>query len=212
MKTAILFSGQLRSFDITYSNIKANLIDSFKECDIFFCVADNNLDLVYKYLIPTKEIHSYDSLPKEDFLISFEPNHHHIPGFLNQWRGVYLVKELMTHYSTEYDYVIRVRPDIMFSHPVAPPELISGVITVSMYGSHSGENGIGVNDKFAIGLFSDMVTYCNFYQSDIIRSYYGNSEQKLYKYLTENGICLNTLDNALIKIDTNGGSRIDSLC
>jgi hypothetical protein len=212
MKTAILFSGQLRSFDSIYFNIKTNLINSFGECDIFFCVGDSNLDLVYKHIIPTKEIYDYDNSYEENFSISLALSDQYIPSFLSQWRGVYLVKELMLQHSTKYDYVIRTRPDIAFSKPIIPPKISPGVITVSKYGSFTNGNLIGMNDKFAIGSFDDMIIYCDFYQSEIIRSYHGNSEQKLYKYLTEKGISLNTLDNALIKTYTDGRSRVDFLC
>ena len=77
--------------------------------------------------------------------------------------------------------------------PITPsavdPNKINAIFhdSYSSVGKEEGGNHdctrIGINDKFAIGSFDNMIKYCDFYKSKSIQYFYGNSEQKLYNYI-----------------------------
>lgn len=239
MKTAVLYSGQLRGFNLIRDDINKNLLNFFGDCDNYFYVSDLNSESNLlnfttsdKILIEKDDL---NSLP--DWKVNSTLDGAPFINFLYQWRGVMKCKDLMLKQNKRYDYVIRIRPDVFFvdddfhfktqspgpyeilkdspnqipwpwehypyyNHqcernfqklPITPSAVNPNKINTmfhecaSVISSEDGGNcnatRIGINDKFAIGSFDNMIKYCDFYKSKSIKDFYGNSEQKLYNYI-----------------------------
>ena len=61
-----------------------------------------------------------------------------------------------------YDYVIRIRPDIIFDRPINIEHIPTKCIGI-VDNRHSGEGNYSCNDFYAIGGSKDMGTYCNLF-------------------------------------------------
>lgn len=207
MKTALLFSGQLRGFKHTFENIKKNLINNFGECDMFFYLGEDEKTFIYDYTDKNNVIFYKDTHHENTNNTLDNPSQHVWQTFLSQWYSVMKCKDLMLSQNKKYDYVIRIRPDIIFNGEITPSMIDIDKINSSSVGTYSHLERPGINDKISIGSFENMNIYCNFFMSDSIKNFYGNSEQKLFNYLTENKLDVNTFDVTLYKINENGQNR-----
>jgi len=181
VRTALLFSGLTRGLSFTHENIKSNIIDNFGDCEIYFYLTGGsnweefqqsfkaNSEAI-KFL-KGKVLFGADETPDPSIIENLngvrtisdagEPRQN---GYYNQWLSVLKCKDFMVSNVNSlllYDYVIRIRPDIIFKSPVSPDMVNLEGITVP----DDQEFG-GINDRFAIGSQNNMVKYCNFFKSD----------------------------------------------
>jgi hypothetical protein len=86
--------------------------------------------------------------------------------------GIASVNAMKNYYKKEYDYTIRIRPDVLLTEFQLPKDNLS----IDHYGN--GKNNDAPGDCFACGKTPQMDIYCNL----------GN----YYDYYYQNGIPLNT--------------------
>lgn len=149
MKTALCFSGQVRTFEKAWPNIIENIINpilEYSSLDLYGVFPHTNQfidQLQWKKLLIT---------PDKSFEISskFGKNARHDPtkinGLLNMWNNWKLANEL-TKSCDEYDWVFKVRPDSWFIDKI---EDLRKLEKDYIYVPNHDDWG-GVNDRFAFG-------------------------------------------------------------
>ena len=201
MRTAILLSGQLRGFKYIIDNLKNNFINYLGEVDTYFYINKDsyNIDDVFT---PTEVKYEDDIIHDESGIFNFLGHQFSTPQrFMQQWYSLYMCKEMMLASNKSYDYVVRTRPDNDFVTPLTWDILNPDKINICNWGNHLG----GYNDRFAIGPFNEMLTYCDFYHH--CKKYPGNSELRLKQYLNENNIPVNFIDHVHYRINEDGSRR-----
>jgi hypothetical protein len=201
MKTAVLISGQIRGFRHITKNLYSNFLNYFGDVDVFVYLSDDNTYKVEEFITPTDITYTKDIIHNETGMNDFQGHHLSTPQkFMQQWYSLQMCKELMLKQNKKYDFVVRTRPDNDFVETITPKILDNQKINICSWGSYSG-----YNDRFAIGPYDEMVTYCDFYNE--CKIYPGNSEMKLKAYLTNKNIEVNLIDKIHYRINENGTRR-----
>lgn len=164
MKTAILISGQARSFAKVYLNQNHMCWSRLPEPHFFVSVADDeDADAVKECLLKLypservkfeKVVQPEQAVPKNlDDLLAAGPNdiaaHSTVQGILKQFWHLVRVAEFaggVFGIGREFDLVVRCRPDIKFHSFPDAIDLPPGAAVALPWWSRSG----GVNDRFAI--------------------------------------------------------------
>lgn len=123
MKTAICFSGELRSIDKTYPILKEKLMNRFSDYDIFYHTWSDDPDLSKIYCIEkdsrTKNIFIENriTIPEKPIYEKNKRPEVFVQGLLRQLYCLKKCNSLKTQYEKEnnflYDVVVRIRPDIL---------------------------------------------------------------------------------------------------
>ena len=146
MKIAVCFSGLPTRLEECYKNIKEFLDYSFEDYDVYGYFPDvgnsKEIDLSFhfeqKEFVFEKDVH----IETKDFWI-----HCPIQPYLQQIFGYKKCFEMVENSKKEYDFIVRCRPDILFSEPYHKIEQLKKNIVYIPNFQHWG----GFNDRFAIG-------------------------------------------------------------
>lgn len=123
MKTAICFSGELRSIDKTYPILKDKLMNRFSDYDIFYHTWNDDPDL-YKLHYIEKDEHTKNilienrlTLPEREIFHKNKRSEVFVQGMLRQLYCLKMCNNLKKNYENEnnfkYDIVVRARPDLL---------------------------------------------------------------------------------------------------
>ena len=191
-KVAICISGQIRdgyqecllllNLFLIYP-LNADIFCSFEDCD------DEKKNYINKELKPKKTIYVSDYIKNENNIIS--------NGTLSMYNKIYLSNKLKIDYEIEnnfkYDYVIRVRPDIIIKEFL--PKYVFENDTNILYFPRKYEvfgedNHRQYPDFIAIGNSKIMDIYSNIFLSLVedLNNKCNVSEMLLFKYLDFNNI------------------------
>lgn len=193
MKTAILFSGQARSLQYTYLNLKEYLIDQIPNCDVFIYVNEDessyqNYDCL-EYLNPVKMVIKKDEYIKDDMKHDQRGGLQSYLQMLNSWKQS---NNLRLQHEKEngfvYDRVIRTRLDIKFFDYVNINDNLDlkSYIYTSDFHNWNCVQGKGYHDRFAIGNSQNITLYCS--MIDYVKQYSNekhvlHAESTLYYHL-----------------------------
>jgi hypothetical protein len=189
-KVAICFSGQIRD---GYKEC-LNLIDIFiikaLGCDVFCCFedCDNNIKEYVQEKLKPKKIKYVGDYKKD-------ANNMVYNGYLSMFNKIYLSNELKKQYEKEnnfiYDYVIRIRPDLVVKQYLPREVFEKNNDKIYIPFSFTGHDWLGFPDCMAIGNSKNMDIYSNIflYYTQNIRNNKNicrMPEYLLYNYLTIN--------------------------
>jgi hypothetical protein len=123
MKTAICFSGELRSIDKTYSLMKEKLMNRFSNYDIFYHTWSDDPDLSKIHYLEKDDhtknisIENRITLPERPIYDKNRRTEVFVQGLLRQLYCLKTCNSLKTQYEKEnnfvYDVVVRIRPDLL---------------------------------------------------------------------------------------------------
>ena len=159
---AVCLSGQLRTFDRCLPSIKKHILDRI-DCDIFAYIAEdvhsgniNLLNTTETIIKPDSFINEYNLINQTGGLGVIS-----IQVILQQINGLYEVNKMKMKYEQQnnkkYDWVIRLRPDMVFSSDM---EDLTKCDNNSIY-IPCGNDHCGYNDRFAFGNSKNMDIYMN---------------------------------------------------
>jgi len=186
-RVAVLVSGQPR-FGKTTTEFMSNVFVNFDRVDWFFNLwqstplfqttpwgiwgvippgwDDINLNWAIDKIMQHMPVkHHLQSLELLD-MSSIEMKYTTKPGIFYQFYSIHKTDLARQNYEKlhgfKYDYVIRVRPDIIFDRPIDinNPVINSGNIGI-IDNRYSGAGEFSCNDFYAIGNSKDMGIYCN---------------------------------------------------
>jgi len=171
MKTAVCICGQCRTLNLTYRNIRKNLLDRLKDYDLFMYVPDDGGSRYARLLEPTILKIERDQPIDEGELVNgkncrFKTG---VQSYLQQLQALKMCNALRLGYEKQtgirYDCVIRSRPDILFMAPVCNMEDLD-LHYIYLPDFHHFD---GCNDRFAIGNPENMTIY--FSKIDHVQTY-----------------------------------------
>lgn len=215
-KTAFLFSGQLRGFLYSQATVKQYFEPLFNEMNIdyVFNVIKENYTINSPNLVkiqywdkdPVENLHQY-CIPNG--IGGFSQYHSDINNntvhdnkykhFMLQWYFVKHAYNLIEDTFQEYDFIVRIRPDLFFYKPITDLDL-SSVDDTTIVIPKKFDFG-GICDRLAIGRPKAMKCYLNFYdECNVIP---GNSETRLQTYLKKHNINIITHDIEFCHINQN---------
>lgn len=200
MKIAICFSGQARSLNWTFFNLKDYLIDKLDNPDIFIHIAEDDSSSKFKNYLDKLDAKvlkiEKDEEINVDKLIHQQRNIKQYMNMINSWKKS---NELRIQYQKEknikYDAVIRTRLDVRFFNPINLNEIkqydLKNYVCVPDFHSFPIIQGQGTNDRFAIGSCKNITKYSN--MIDYIFDYNLNghrihAESTLYYHLKQQNI------------------------
>jgi hypothetical protein len=185
MKIAICFSGQLRTGIENYPNIKEICADIYDDCDFFihtwdFCQYKSyNLSRIFKKptIEPAEKFEKFKELysPKkmvvdgkhDDYINTLQ--HGIQPLWYSFWKSVELKKQYELENNFKYDYVIKLRPDLVLNHHTSA-ELLNEIITtkkdefkmIDWYGTDIVKHTPLATDVFFIAKSNEMDIAANY--------------------------------------------------
>lgn len=130
-KTAICFSGELRSIDVTLPLLEKNVFSRFSDYDIFCFTWTDDPDIAkIQHLIRTGKVKDIELQPRKSFDVDkFFPKKPIKTNYETIIRQLYCVKRansIKTTYAIDnkinYDIVVRVRPDLLVLNDTFLPE------------------------------------------------------------------------------------------
>lgn len=160
MKTAVLLSGESRTFRDCFPSLNACVLSQNK-CDIFLHVyEDENTEDVLKIYSPKRFLvedknKTKINVPKVCESSWKEPGTDVI-SCLAQWRNVQKAFELIDE---QYECVIKTRYDIKYTNPLLTCSFDMERLNVPSGGDWRG----GLFDMFAFGSYTIMKRYCSLY-------------------------------------------------
>lgn len=187
MKIAICLSGHMRKFTNTFQSFYTHCLGQY-DCDVFLHTwdrmgygsaykADPNQDVTEKYRGQIEKVYKpkkiiienssfIEQLKQEGnryapHLIGVpKPVGHMASMFYKIWSANELRKAYEIETGTQYDWVVRARPDLIFNARVRmPSQQAPGQIYMSRFQCSPG----WLNDQFAIGSPNDMDLYSSFF-------------------------------------------------
>jgi hypothetical protein len=200
---AIVFSGQLRTYDKCFKVFKSNMYDILQikyNCDIFCHFWENEEEYdIYKAIELYKpKKHVIDTnvnykLPKYCNDMKFHKcknfPYGRIDGHINQKYAIYRGFQLVDKEIKDYKYIIRVRYDCLFESIFDMNEIRNikeGTLNIG-YGhtKYLNELQTNINDSFAFGHYKDMDKYFKFYEKTdiILKNIYTKNIPIKYNYL-----------------------------
>jgi len=199
MKTAICFSGHLRSFETTFNYLKETVINPMN-ADVFIHTWDIigssasrfkgdgfatnyivDLNKIQKLANPIfftveKETDLFVKVTDDIKILEHEKKYivGHVGFHINMFYSIFKANQLKSEYEKiknfTYDRVIRFRPDIRMGTLFIPTLFPdNNKIYVPKIGKYSD---VGINDQVAIGSSHNIDEYCNIYNNII--EYYKN--------------------------------------
>ena len=182
MKVAVLLSGMMRNFEVTYPKFKEFILDEL-DCDIFFSGYPNKQGLNYctekfkdlynpkKFIIRefTDELRM-EICPNEELYNSRKRPETNPVSFMSGAWNVKQSNELRKSYEFEnnirYDLVFKSRIDWFFWSKITDEEIkmaLDNKLMIPRDWDFKGVNPIAVGDQFAISTPEVMDVYCNLY-------------------------------------------------
>ena len=161
MKTAILFTGFVRSYSIFGEQLHVNLLKAFSNADLYFCLWDVidltnsnkvNLDPILKICKSMKVLNwnYHKDLVKKTIKLDRQNDIYNINKFAisqgveasnrikNQW---YLVRQGMDLIADNYDIVVRSRLDLNYTNVLLPNKIENGItIPYNFFSNHYAKN------------------------------------------------------------------------
>lgn len=160
MKTAVIISGDSRTFRDCYPSLKACIL-SQNDCDLFLHLyEDENTEQVLKTYSPKRFV-----LEKRE-LVSFtvpaaceanKPPEVNAFGVMCQWRNIEVAFGLI---DIEYDCVLKTRYDVKYTNPLDLKHFDMNMLNVPVGGDWRG----GLFDMVAFGSPKIMSNYCSLFQ------------------------------------------------
>lgn len=196
MKTAICFSGYLRTYKLTFPTIKTNLLDKLKP-DVFihtwdrvdfnsFPIFSQELNKIfYPKLLLIERMNRSRGSEYRKYLV----DNRSAENVSNMFYSIYRADELRQQYENKnkfkYDLVIRCRFDLKFLENLPEIDLLS--LNLPKDGKFSGEN-----DQFAIGNSDIMTKYSSLYLNlnNIVNQIDFRPESLLKQHLKNNNIAI----------------------
>lgn len=188
MKTAIIISGDPRTFKDCFHSMRANIL-SQNDCDIFLHLYDGpNVNEVLDTYNPVKHIIEdrnkiFIDVPQSCY--QNKPTETDPIGVFCQWRNI---KQSFNLIDKKYDCVLKTRYDIKYTNPLNVCDFEMGNLNVPLGGDWRG----GLFDMMAFGSFSVMEHYCSLFEN-------------LHKYSALGVPChseiMNSVHNATSKIN-----------
>lgn len=191
MNVALLLSGHLRNYEVSYKNLKKHIIDVF-DPDIFIHTWNNRGNVIKKYCSDTKLKVNKENVistyfPKEIVFEDFNEidkkvnkNYEQnsvvpVSNIVHMYRKMALVNNIKNEYckknNIKYDLVIRARPDLIFESPIPEEEL--GDIKDFTYVPDTSNKQI--NDHLCFSSEENVDFYCSLYYN-IDKYYQGGLE------------------------------------
>jgi hypothetical protein len=154
MSVAILISGQMRTAKKCYKSILKNL----PQGDFYIhTVQDSNSEDAELFDPVRLVIEPQSEMPeKPEYTWAIGNNCYGVQRVLKQLWGLKRVWHFFNSHITKYDWVIRCRPDLVFTSPVEDVKMWEKDITVPKF-----SNFFGLNDRFAILNTSTAQKYFN---------------------------------------------------
>lgn len=181
MRVALCLSGQMRTYDQCYDNLKTFILDKLNP-DVFVHtwarhgksskVSENHTDTfvdiqhinnLYHPLrltvdkFPENGSDKYKNVTVPDELKKEEPLHYQgsIPMFYKIWSCNQMTKEV----DRKYDCVIKLRPDLNINEPI--PDYVLNNLDTLWFPDKDVDLQCMVSDRFAIGSVEIMDYYCS---------------------------------------------------
>ena len=187
MKLAVCLSGHLRKFEETFATLHNHLLSHF-DCDIFIHTwdrmgytsrykGDSRSDDTSKYITAATNLYKpkkivvesssfVDELIRQgnDYAPHLRNEPKHVGHMASMFYKIYAANELRKLYeretNTNYDWVIRCRPDLIFhGNMQMPGEKVPSRVYIPKHLSGAG----WYSDQFAVALPNDMDLYCSFF-------------------------------------------------
>lgn len=218
MKVAVCYSGLVRTLPKVYDNHFENIYQHY-DCDLYFHFWDSwghgNVTNNYTYdkddylTEEEKNLLVEKFKPKSYIFENFKDKEKIFEGLINydNQEYPYCKNVLSMHYkimkcntlvinsNVNYDVVLRLRPDHMFTKKITFKNIVDNTIFTSMIPTRTNGSE-GVNDQIAYGNTSSMVKYSNFFdmwKNIYVNETFCNPEHIFKKYLTK--ISLNIEDD-----------------
>ena len=154
-------SGQLRCFEICLPTIKEFIFKDLS-CDIFGYIANQDISSLIQDINFTQLI-----IEDQSFLSEYDYSGEHVKtvqGTLQQLHGLARVDMLRCAHEAargqEYDWVIRLRPDLIFKTPI---DEFKNCDNDAIYVPSTTHDYSGYNDRFAFGNSVNMKVYMQRY-------------------------------------------------
>lgn len=169
MKIAILFSGRINHYPRCYELIMQHIANNH-DVDFFLShpkiVDENELNGFNQLFKPKKIIRNDEIYPNIDrFNKRPETNRHNMMCmYLNRSKVFQLLEDYCNETNTQYDVIFSCRIDVMVFSPLNIDSFIENVRNNILF-VPSGEDHLGINDRFAFGNFQVMKDYMNCYHS-----------------------------------------------
>jgi hypothetical protein len=175
MKTAICFSGELRSVDATHQLIKTNVYDSFHNPDVFIHLWEDDPNLhKIKYLTDNMNVVDIKMEPRQTFdEKDYGVNKRkevNVQGLLRQIYCVQQCNNLKTAFEKTnemtYDIVCRIRPDILIdtNTKIEKKEYDLSKIYVPNHDSWYGRNDrLYFGSSYNMDILSNRIEHLDFY-------------------------------------------------
>jgi hypothetical protein len=175
MKTAICFSGELRSVDITYQLIKTNVYDSFHNPDVFIHLWEDDPNLhKLKYLTDNMNVVDIKMEPRQTFdEKDYGVNKRKEVNVQGLLRQIYCVQQCNNQKTAfeklndmTYDIVCRIRPDILIENntKIEKKEYNLNKIHVPKHDSWYGQNDrLYFGSSYNMDILSNRIDHLDFY-------------------------------------------------
>jgi hypothetical protein len=162
LRTAICYSGQFRTLDRCFDNHVDFFINQL-------CQNDHTVDLFAslhrgekerEYCETWLQDHNFHKFEILDLQESISEKYSHSQNFGNfeLWlKQIHSIKRSFQLVSQDYDLVVRVRTDLLFTDTLEPPDtFLDDCLYVPNH-----DDWYGYNDRFAIGTYKTMRKYCD---------------------------------------------------
>jgi len=151
MKIALCLSGQLRTFNECYPNLKKYLIDVWNPDIFVYATKDSNLELpnVKQVVLEKYRKDCWDTL--FDYIVKPANKQVLFPyrNSLIMFYMIYKCQQLVEQSGINYDRVIRLRPDMLLNGRI--PGYVFYDDNVLWYSSYAIDKSFQVSDKFLVG-------------------------------------------------------------
>lgn len=160
MKTAVLISGDARTFSECYPSLETCIL-SKNNCDLFIHVyEDEKTSEVIETLSPKKVL--VEKKNEVSFLVppiceTNKPPEVNAFGVMCQWRNIQKAFDLI---DGDYDCVFKTRYDLKYTNPLVFSNYNCGVLNVPLGGDWRG----GLFDMIGFGSYQIMSNYCSLFE------------------------------------------------
>lgn len=175
MKTAICFSGELRSVDTTHQLIKTNVYDSFHNPDVFIHLWEDDPNLhKIKYLTDNMNVVDIKMEPRQTFdEKDYGVNKRKEVNVQGLLRQIYCVQQCNNQKTAfektnemTYDIVCRIRPDILIdtNTKIEKKEYDLSKIYVPKHDAWFGRNDrLYFGSSYNMDILSNRIEHLDFY-------------------------------------------------
>lgn len=161
MKTAVILSGDSRTFRDCYPSLKSNILDH-NDCHVFLHTYN---DADKEEVLNTYKPVAYMSEDRDSVAVDIDPacNANKPPevnpvSIFCQWRNT---KKAFSLVNDSYDCVLKVRYDIKYTNPLVVSHFDMTKIHVPLGGDWRG----GLFDMVAFSSYDNMEKYCSLFEN-----------------------------------------------